>query len=134
MDASTFKKDVKTLIEISKEANKKQIKTYEKYFRGRARKVDKKINRITGKDTKSLEQSNSEILDFMKKQGFDESSPLYKFIQKGKNINKSDNTIIKEGDNFIAFNMSGGSTIVEGDSDPYLSSLNTIEAYSRLTG
>ena len=70
----------------------------------------------------------------MKKQGFDESSPLYKFIQKGKNINKSDNTIIKEGDNFIAFNMSGGSTIVEGDSDPYLSSLNTIEAYSRLTG
>ena len=128
------KKDVKTLIEISKEANKKQIKTYEKYFRGRARKVDKKINRITGKDTKSLEQSNSEILDFMKKQGFDESSPLYKFIQKGKNINKSDNTIIKEGDNFIAFNMSGGSTIVEGDSDPYLSSLNTIEAYSRLTG
>ena len=70
----------------------------------------------------------------MKKQGFDESNPLYKYIQKGKNINKSDNTIIKEGDNFIAFNMSGGSTMIEGDSDPYLSSLNTIEAYSRLTG
>ena len=70
----------------------------------------------------------------MKKQGFDENNPLFKYIQKGKNINKSDNTIIKEGDNFIAFNMSGGSTIVEGDSDPYLSSLNTIEAYSRLTG
>lgn len=135
-DKVTFsdKKDVKTLIELSKKANEKQIKTYEKYFRGRARKVDKKINKITGKDTKSLEQSNNEIMDFMKKQGFDESNPLFKFIQKGKNINKSDNTIIKEGDNFIAFNMSGGSTIVEGDSDPYLSSLNTIEAYSRLTG
>ena len=127
-------KDVKTLLEISKEANQKQIKTYEKYFRGRARKIEKKNNKITGKDTKSLEQSNNEIMEFMKKQGFDESNPLYKYIQKGKNINKSDNTIIKEGDNFIAFNMSGGSTIVEGDSDPYLSSLNTIEAYSRLTG
>ena len=135
-DKVTFsdKKDVKTLIEISKKANEKQIKKYETYFRGRARKVEKKINKITGKDTKSLEQSNSEIMDFMKKQGFDESNPLFKFIQKGKNLNKSDNTIIKEGDNFIAFNMSGGSTIVEGDSDPYLSSLNTIEAYSRLTG
>ena len=135
-DKVTFsdKKDVKTLLEISKEANKKQIKTYERYFRGRARKIEKKRNKITGKDTRSIEQSNNEIMEFMKKQGFDESNPLFKYIQKGKNLNKSDNTIIKEGDNFIAFNMSGGSTIVEGDSDPYLSSLNTIEAYSRLTG
>ena len=135
-DRVTFsdKKDVKTLIEISKEANKKQIKTYEKYFRGRARKIEKKNSEITGRKTKSIEQSNKEIMEFMKKQGFDENNPLFKYIQKGKNINKSDNTIIKEGDNFIAFNMSGGSTIVEGDSDPYLSSLNTIEAYSRLTG
>ncbi len=41
-------------------------------------------------------------MEFMKKQGFDESNPLFKYIQKGKNLNKSDNTIIKEGDNFIA--------------------------------
>ena len=66
-------------------------------------------------------------------------SDIQKIIQKYKQLNlfpknQSNNTIIKEGDNFIAFNMSGGSTIIEGDSDPYLSSLNTIEAYSRLTG
>ena len=131
------KKDVKTLIELSKKANKEQIKIIKKYNKNRQmqknRRIEKKIENITGRKTKSLEESNNEIMDFMKKQGFDENNPLYKFIQKGKNINKSDNTIIKEGDNYLAFNMSGDSTIIEGDSDPYLSSLNTIKAYSELT-
>ena len=71
-------------------------------------------------------------MEFMKKQGFDESNPLFKFIQKGKNL-KSDNTIIKEGDNYYANNTSGGTTVIKSEEDPYLSSLNTIKAYSELT-
>ena len=133
-DKVTFsdKKDVKTLIELSKEANKQQIKIIKKYNKIRSQRLERKIEKITGKKTKSLEQSNNEIMEFMKKQGFDESNPLFKFIQKGKNL-KSDNTIIKEGDNYYANNTSGGITIIKGEEDPYLSSLNTIKAYSDLT-
>ena len=133
-DKVTFsdKKDVKTLIELSKEANKQQIKIIKKYNKIRSQRLERKIEKITGKKTKSLEQSNNEIMEFMKKQGFDESNPLFKFIQKGKNL-KSDNTIIKEGDNYYANNTSGGTTVIKSEEDPYLSSLNTIKAYSELT-
>ena len=64
------------------------------------------------------------ILDFIKK------------INKNDIINKnlrSDNTIIKEGDNYFASNLGGSTTIVGGEPDPYLSSINTIKAYSELT-
>ncbi len=133
-DKVTFsdKKDVKTLIELSKEANRQQIKIIKKYNKIRSQRLERKIEKITGKKTKSLEQSNNEIMEFMKKQGFDETNPLFKFIQKGKNL-KSDNTIIKEGDNYYANNTSGGTTIIQSEEDPYLSSLNTIKAYSELT-
>ena len=63
------------------------------------------------------------ILDFIKK------------IDKdiiNKNL-RSDNTIIKEGDNYFANNLGGGNTVVQGEADPYLASLNTIKAYSELT-
>lgn len=64
------------------------------------------------------------ILDFIKKIDKD-------IINKGKNL--SDNTIIKEGDTFIANNM-GGTAIGGGTSeDPYESTINTIKAYSQLT-
>ena len=52
--------------------------------------------------------------------------------KKNKPVNTS--TIIKEGDNFIAMNLPSNSTIIEGDNfDPYISSLNTIKAYSEQT-
>ena len=51
---------------------------------------------------------------------------------KNKPVNTS--TIIKEGDNFIALNLPSSSTIIGGDNfDPYISSLNTIKAYSEQT-
>lgn len=53
-------------------------------------------------------------------------------LNKGSNL-KSDNTIFKEGDNYVVNNRSGGTTIVESEPDPYLASLNTIKAYSELT-
>ena len=63
------------------------------------------------------------ILDFIKK------------IDKdiiNKNL-RSDNTIIKEGDNYFANNLGGSTVISEGEPDPYLASLNTIKALSELT-
>ena len=64
------------------------------------------------------------ILDFIKK--IDKN-----IIKKGKDL--SDNTIIKEGDTFVANNM-GGTVIGGGTSeDPYEGTLNTIKAYSHLT-
>jgi hypothetical protein len=63
------------------------------------------------------------ILDFIKK------------IDKdiiNKNL-RSDNTIIKEGDNYFASNLGGSTTIVGGEPDPYQASINTIKAYSELT-
>tara|TARA_B000000532_G_scaffold204967_1_gene172448 strand:- start:4089 stop:5768 length:1680 start_codon:yes stop_codon:yes gene_type:complete len=53
-------------------------------------------------------------------------------FNKNKSVNTS--TIIKEGDNFIAMNLPSNPTIIEGDNfDPYISSLNTIKAYSEQT-
>ena len=64
------------------------------------------------------------ILDFIKKIDKD-------IINKGKNL--SDNTIIKEGDTFVANSM-GGTVIGGGTSeDPYEGTLNTIKAYGYLT-
>ena len=63
------------------------------------------------------------ILDFIKK------------IDKdiiNKNL-RSDNTIIKEGDNYFANNLGGRVVVTGGEPDPYLASLNTIKAYSELT-
>ena len=63
------------------------------------------------------------ILDFIKK------------IDKdiiNKNL-RSDNTIIKEGDNYFASNLGGRTIISGGEPDPYQASINTIKAYSELT-
>ena len=65
------------------------------------------------------------ILDFIKK--IDKN-----IIKKGKDL--SDNTIIKEGDTFVANNVMGGASVSGGTGeDPYQSTLNTIKAYSHLT-
>ena len=65
------------------------------------------------------------------KEGLSPDSPLFKLFNK-KNL--SDNTIIKEGDNFIAFNSSDSPTVMGGrNEDPYESSLNIIKAYSEQT-
>ena len=98
-----------------------------------ARKVLKQYLKDNNIKPIKSDVTQQEIQELIKKgkDGLSPDSPLFKLFNK-KDL--SDNTIIKEGDNFMAFNMSGGSTIIEGDSDPYLSSLNTIEAYSRLTG
>lgn len=65
------------------------------------------------------------ILDFIKKIDKD-------IINKGKNL--SDNTIIKEGDTFVANNMIGGASVSgETGQNPYESTINTIKAYSHLT-
>ncbi len=64
------------------------------------------------------------ILDFIKK--IDKN-----ITNQGKNL--SDNTIIKEGDTFVANSM-GGTVIGGGTSeDPYEGTLNTIKAYGYLT-
>ena len=52
-------------------------------------------------------------------------------VKKNKPVNTS--TIIKEGDNFIALNLPSSSTIIGDNFDPYISSLNTIKAYSEQT-
>ena len=53
-------------------------------------------------------------------------------VKKNKPVNTS--TIIKEGDNYLAFNISNGPTIMGGgDVDIYTSSLNTYKANSHLT-
>ena len=77
--------------------------------------------------------TNKDIQNLLQKgiKGLSKDSPLKKLFNMGDDL--SDNTIIKEGDNYLAFNLSNSPTIIEGDSDPYLSSLNTIKAYSELT-
>ena len=74
-------------------------------------------------DTIIKKSERLKILDFIKK--------IDKDILN-KNL-RSDNTIIKEGDNYFANNLGGGNTVVQGEADPYLASLNTIKAYSELT-
>ena len=77
--------------------------------------------------------TQQEIQELIKKgkDGLSPDSPLFKLFNK-KDL--SDNTIIKEGDNFIAFNSSDSPTIMGGrNEDPYESSLNIIKAYSEQT-
>ena len=66
------------------------------------------------------------ILDFIKKINRE-------LIDKGPK-SFSDNTIIKEGDTFVANNMIGDASVSgETGEDPYESTINTIKAYSHLT-
>ena len=91
---------------------------------------------------------NVDLLEQIRKVPFDEFADdvlrkterlkILDFIKKidkdiiNKNL-RSDNSIIKEGDNYFVNNLGGGTTIVEGEPDPYLASLNTIKALSELT-
>ena len=138
-----FQRQIKNIIKSNKDDISKQrklIKKVEKEVTAPkpnevkdARKVLKQYLKDNNIKPIKSDVTQQEIQELIKKgkDGLSPDSPLFKLFNK-KDL--SDNTIIKEGDNFMAFNMSGGSTIIEGDSDPYLSSLNTIEAYSRLTG
>ena len=147
---SSDKKDVSEIIKISKEANKEQIKILKKFNdklnktnSGKPRTVQKNIFRNNKNVEKIEEQFNVEkiksnvtqqqIQDLIKKgkDGLSPDSPLFDLFKK--NNLKSDNTIIKEGDNYFANSISGSTTIVGGEPDPYLASLNTIKAYSELT-
>ena len=147
---SSDKKDVNEIIKISKEANKEQIKIFKKFNdklnktnSGKPRTVQKNIFRNNKNVEKIEEQFNVEkiksnvtqqqIQDLIKKgkDGLSPDSPLFDLFKK--NNLKSDNTIIKEGDNYFANSISGSTTIVGGEPDPYLASLNTIKAYSELT-
>ena len=147
---SSDKKDVNEIIKISKEANKEQIKILKKFNdklnktnSGKPRTVQKNIFRNNKNVEKIEEQFNVEkiksnvtqqqIQDLIKKgkDGLSPDSPLFDLFKK--NNLKSDNTIIKEGDNYFANSISGSTTIVGGEPDPYLASLNTIKAYSELT-
>ena len=79
----------------------------------------------------NVKQSDIQELIQRGKEGLSPDSPLFKLFNK-KNL--SDNTIIKEGDNFIAFNSSDSPTDMGGrNEDPYESSLNIIKAYSEQT-
>ena len=79
----------------------------------------------------NVKQSDIQELIQKGKDGLSPDSPLFKLFNK-KNL--SDNTIIKEGDNFIAFNSSDSPTDMGGrNEDPYESSLNIIKAYSEQT-
>ena len=79
----------------------------------------------------NVKQSDIQELIQRGKEGLSPDSPLFKLFNK-KNL--SDNTIIKEGDNFIAFNSSDSPTVMGGrNEDPYESSLNIIKAYSEQT-
>ena len=147
---SSDKKDVNEIIKISKEANKEQIKIFKKFNdklnktnSGKPRTVQKNIFRNNKNVEKIEEQFNVEkiksnvtqqqIQDLIKKgkDSLSPDSPLFDLFKK--NNLKSDNTIIKEGDNYFANSISGSTTIVGGEPDPYLASLNTIKAYSELT-
>ena len=79
----------------------------------------------------NVKQSDIQELIQKGKDGLSPDSPLFKLFNK-KNL--SDNTIIKEGDNFIAFNSSDSPTDMGvRNEDPYESSLNIIKAYSEQT-
>ena len=77
-----------------------------------------------------MQQSDIQKVIEKGKKGLSPDSPLFDLFPK----KMSNNTIIKEGDNYIALNSPGSSTSIMGDDfDPYISSLNTIKAYSEQT-
>ena len=77
-----------------------------------------------------MKQSDIQEIIQKGKDGLSPDSPLFDLFPK----KMSDNTIIKEGDNFIAFNSSDSPTDMGGrNEDPYQSSLNIIKAYSEQT-
>tara|TARA_B100001778_G_scaffold286467_1_gene253808 strand:+ start:3034 stop:4551 length:1518 start_codon:yes stop_codon:yes gene_type:complete len=147
---SSDTKDLNEIIKISKEANKEQINIFKKFNdklnktnSGKPRTIQKNLFRSNKNVEKIKEKFNVEeiksnvtqqqIQELIKKgrDGLSPDSPLFKLFNK--NNLKSDNTIIKEGDNYFANSISGSTTIVGGEPDPYLASLNTIKAYSELT-
>ena len=89
-----------------------------------------KENNLTPIKSNVTQQQIQELIQ-KGKDGLSPDSPLFKLFNKN---NLSDNTVIKEGDNYIALNLPGSSTSIMGDDfDPYISSLNTIKAYSEQT-
>ena len=99
--------------------------------------------RLRKERVKSIKESNKGIREFIEKSDLSPDSPLYEIFKKLKfpkkkfnkikNKNNVSNVIIKEGDNYLAYNLSDSPTIMGDNFDPYISSLNTIKAYSEQT-
>lgn len=133
--------EIQKTLEIIKKFNNKLNKTnsgkprtiQKNLFRSN-KNVEKIKKQFNVKDIKSnVTQKQIQELIEKGKEGLSPDSPLYKLLKINKDNLKSDNTIIKEGDNYFANSISGSTTIVGGEPDPYLASLNTIKAYSELT-
>ena len=137
-----FQRQIKNIIKSNKDDISKQrklIKKVEKEITAPkpnevkdAKKVldqflkDNNLERIKT----NVKQSDIQEIIQKGKDGLSPDSPLFDLFPK----KMSDNTIIKEGDNFIAFNSSDSPTIMGGrNEDPYESSLNIIKAYSEQT-
>ena len=138
-----FQRQIKNIIKSNKDDITKQrklIKKVEKEVTAPkpnevkdARKVLKQFLKDNNIKPIKSNVTQQEIQEIIKKgkDGLSPDSPLFKLFDK-KDL--SDNTIIKEGDNYIAFNTSDGPTIMGGrNEDPYESSLNIIKAYSEQT-
>ena len=108
---SSDRKDVNEIIKISKEANKQQLEIIKKYNQNR--------------EIKKINQSNRKIRKFFKDQNINPESPLFKIFQKGKNNLKSDANVIDggSGDNIAFINME----------NPYLGTINNIQAFNQMT-
>ena len=99
------------IIKISKEANKQQLEIIKKYNKNR--------------EIKKINQSNRKIRKFLQDQNINPESPLFKIFQKGKNNLKSDANVIDggSGDNIAFINME----------NPYLGTINNIQAFNQMT-
>ena len=92
---------------------------------------------------KSIEESNKGIREYIEKSNLSPARPLFKIFKKSNNPQKKfikirsknnvSNVIIKEGDNYLAYNLSDSPIIMGDNFDPYISSLNIIKAYSEQT-
>ena len=108
---SSDNKDVNEIIKLSKEANKQQLEIIKKYNKNR--------------ELKNINRSNRKIRKYLQDQNINPESPLFKIFQKGKNNLKSDANVIDggSGDNIAFINME----------NPYLGTINNIQAFNQMT-
>ena len=110
------------------EGAKKNIKL--KGINRRIKKLEELKNKIEGPSNKPRVGRFKKSKDPLREGRYIEKK--MNNVKKNKPVNTS--TIIKEGDNYLAFNISNGPTIMGGgDVDIYTSSLNTYKANSHLT-